>query len=86
MVSADYWLADYPEMRRTTQPSTKGGLLGEPGFCIFCSTGETAETVYRLCVKPFGIWNRLGENLVLIKILSSLLPNGSTWVTPNKEQ
>ena len=38
MVSADYWLADYPELRRTTQPSTIGGPLGEPGFCIFCST------------------------------------------------
>ena len=38
LVSADYWLADYPELRRTTQPSTIGGPLGEPGFCIFCST------------------------------------------------
>ena len=36
--SADYWLADYPELRRTTQPSTIGGPLGEPRFCIFCST------------------------------------------------
>ena len=38
MVSADYWLADYPELRRTTQPSTIGGPLSQPGFCIFCST------------------------------------------------
>ena len=38
MVSADYWLADYPELRRATKPSTIGGPLGEPGFCIFCST------------------------------------------------
>ena len=38
IVSADYWLADYPELRWTTQPSTIGGLLGEPGFCFFCST------------------------------------------------
>ena len=37
MVSADYWLVDYPELRRTIQPSTIGGPLGEPGFCIFCS-------------------------------------------------
>ena len=43
MVSADYWLADYPELRRTTQPSTIGGPLGEPRFCIFCST------VYSMC-------------------------------------
>ena len=28
MVSADYWLADYPELRQTTQPSTIGGPLG----------------------------------------------------------
>ena len=38
MVSAEFWMADYPEMRRTTQPSAIGGPLGEPGFCIFCST------------------------------------------------
>ena len=38
MVSADYWLTDYPELRRTTQPSTIGSPLGEPGFCIFGST------------------------------------------------
>ena len=38
MVSADYWLADYPELRRSTQPSTIGCPLGKPGFCIFCST------------------------------------------------
>ena len=38
MVSGDYWLADYPELKRTTQPSTIGSPLGEPGFCIFCST------------------------------------------------
>ena len=25
MVSADHWLADYPELRRTTRPSTIGG-------------------------------------------------------------
>ena len=25
-------------MRRTTQPSTIGGPLGESGFCFFCST------------------------------------------------
>ena len=37
MVSADYWLMDYPELRRTTQPSTI-----EPGFCIFCSTGTVS--------------------------------------------
>ena len=44
MVSANYWLADYPEMRQTNQPSTIGGPLGEPGFCIFCSTaGFTNE-------------------------------------------
>ena len=35
MVSADYWLVDYSEMRRATQPSIIGGPLGEPGFCIF---------------------------------------------------
>ena len=39
MVSADYWLADYPKLKRTTQPATIGGPLGESGFCIFCSTG-----------------------------------------------
>ena len=38
MVSSDYWLVDYPELRRTTQPSTIGGPLSEPGFCIFCNT------------------------------------------------
>ena len=44
MVSADYWLADYPEPRRTTQPSTIGGPLGEPGICIFYSTEEDCHT------------------------------------------
>ena len=44
MVSADYWLADYPELRRTTQPSTIGGPLREPVFCIFCST-ENAYSI-----------------------------------------
>ena len=29
---------DHPELRRITQPSTMGGPLGEPGFCIFRST------------------------------------------------
>ena len=37
MVSADYWL--------TTQPSTIGGPLGEPGFCIFCSTAYQGSTL-----------------------------------------
>ena len=45
MVSADYWLADYPELRRTTQPSTIGGPLGKPGFCIFCSTAYQGSTL-----------------------------------------
>ena len=38
MVWADYWLVDHPELRWTTQPSTMGDPLGEPGFCIFRST------------------------------------------------
>ena len=59
MVSADYWLADYPEPRRTTQPSTIGGPLGEPGFCIFCST---ALLIYPY---PMTCWH---ENICRIKI------------------
>ena len=35
--TADYWL--------TTQPSTIGGPLGEPGFCIFCSTAYQGSTL-----------------------------------------
>ena len=54
MVSADYWLADYPELRRTTQPSTIGGPLGEPGFCIFCSAVHSFQTAY--------MWLQLGVN------------------------
>ena len=38
MVSADYWLADYPELRRTTQRSTIGGPFGEPGCCKLIRT------------------------------------------------
>ena len=38
MLWADYWLTDQPELRRTTQPSTMGGPLCDPGFCILCST------------------------------------------------
>ena len=41
-VWADYWITDHPELRRTTQASTMGGPLGEPGFCIFRSTGNSA--------------------------------------------
>ena len=49
-------LVDNPELRRTTQPSTMGGPLGEPGFSIFCSTvfHEYALTLKRLpCYWPF---------------------------------
>ena len=48
MVSADNWLADYPELRRTTQTSTIGGPLGEPGFGIFCSAAANEKFLGRL--------------------------------------
>ena len=66
MVSADYWLADYPEVRRTTQPSIIGGPLGEPGFCIFCST-------------VWGVFGRISEEQTHV---NSLWPSDATgiWV------
>ena len=54
MVWADYWLTDHPELRRTTQASTMGGPLGEPGFCIFRSTGNSAvfsHSLFKLTTK-----------------------------------
>ena len=33
-------MTDHSELRRTTQPSIMGGLLGDPGFCFFRSTAE----------------------------------------------
>ena len=45
MVWADYWSTDHPELRRATQPSTTGGPLDEPGFCIFRSTVRDARAV-----------------------------------------
>ena len=60
MVSADYWLADYPELRQTIQPSTIGSPLGEPGFCIFCST-ETEKSKVAVS-QPF--WKKhLGKSI-----------------------
>ena len=38
MVSANYWVRCHPELRQTTQPSTMGGPLGDPGLCIFGSS------------------------------------------------
>ena len=55
MVSADYWLTDYPELRRTTQPSTTGSPLGKPGFCIFCSTAEVHNLSIKILI-VFGDW------------------------------
>ena len=47
---ADHWLTDHPELRRTTQPSTIGGPLCDPGFCIFRSTDTAVrrnfQTIY----------------------------------------
>ena len=55
VVSADYWfLTDYPELRRAPQPSTIGSPLGEPGFCIFCSTVQAAVSIWK-CTPP-SIW------------------------------
>ena len=49
MLWADYWLTDQPELRRTTQPSTMGGPLCDPGFCILRSTVITTGGTPHLC-------------------------------------
>ena len=54
MVSADNWLADYPELRRTTQTSAISGPLGEPGFGIFCSAAANEKFLGRLADHPGG--------------------------------
>ena len=67
--NADYWLADYPELTRSTQPTTMGGPLGEPGFCIFCSTDRVhvvSQTTHLLLrsgsprgYPAYWLWNSL---------------------------
>ena len=52
LVWADYWLTDHPELRGTTQPSTMGGPLGEPGFCIFRSTASAIMILTMLNQNP----------------------------------
>ena len=58
MVSVDYWLAEYPELRRTTQPLTIGGPSGEPGFCISCST---------VSVTPFSFNSPCSHHCIIMK-------------------
>ena len=65
MVSADYWLADYPELRQTTQPTTMGGPLGEPVFCIFCSTVNLLNTIAADALVPSITRSSEAMNLTL---------------------
>ena len=80
MVSADYWLADYPELRRTTPPSTIGGPLGEPGFCIFCSTVSALVQIMA--------WRRQDDKPlfepVMFSVLMHLCVTRIYWVKPLK--
>ena len=67
IVSADYWLADYPELRRTTQPSTIRGPLGEPGFCIFCSTdGDMCPWATNSCLRAGTKCTEVSSKVLLI--------------------
>ena len=40
-------LTNHPELRRTTQPSNVGGLLGNLGFCVFHSTAYHFHVMIR---------------------------------------
>ena len=55
VASADYWFADYPELKRTTQPSTIGGPLGESGFCS--TAGVTAALHFAMDIFQNGWWD-----------------------------
>ena len=63
MVSANYWLADYPEMRWTTQPSTIGGPLGESGFYMFCSIAIPWQLMPWLLTVP-GVCGKTSTGMV----------------------
>ena len=75
MVSADYWLADYPELRRTTQPSTidrwsvrRARILHFLQHWSNCGCNDSLVSLIVKCVWLLTQWKKIPGVLLFVAI------------------
>ena len=83
MVSADYWLTDCPELRRTTQPSTIGSRARILHFLqhwwFICKTCKTKKIAFPVTIRTVGLesdcfhqhcfWTRWWPGVIIVCIV-----------------